>query len=30
MRQMTRIGTMYADLAKEAGMPVERLLQGHR
>ena len=30
MRQMTRIGTMYTDLAKESGKPVERLMQSHR
>ena len=30
MRQMTRIGTMYADLAKEAGKPVEKLMHMQR
>ena len=30
MRQMSRIGTMYTDLAKDAGKPVERLLQAQR
>jgi hypothetical protein len=30
MRQMSRIGTMYADLAKEAGKPVERMIQSSR
>ena len=30
MRQMTRIGTMYTDIAKESGKPVERMMQTHR
>jgi hypothetical protein len=30
MHQMTRIGTMYADLAKEAYKPVERMMQQGR
>jgi hypothetical protein len=30
MQQMTRIGTMYADLAKEAYRPVERMMQAGR
>ncbi len=30
VRQMTRLSTMYVDLAKEAAKPVERLLQGQR
>jgi hypothetical protein len=28
VQQMTRLGAMYADLAKEAYRPMERLLQG--
>jgi len=30
MHQMTKIGTMYADLAKEAYRPMERLVQNSR
>ena len=28
MQQMTRLGTMYAELTKEAMKPVERMIQG--
>ena len=28
VRQMTRLGSMYVDLAKDAAKPVERLMQG--
>jgi hypothetical protein len=30
MHQMTKIGTLYADLAKEAYRPLERVMQGGR
>jgi hypothetical protein len=30
MQQMSKIGSMYADLAKEAAKPMERLMQGPR
>jgi hypothetical protein len=30
MQQMTKIGTMYADLAKEAYRPMERMMPGGR
>lgn len=30
VRQMTRLGSMYVDLAKDAAKPVERLMQGAR
>jgi hypothetical protein len=30
MQQMSKIGSMYADLAKEAAKPMERFMQGSR